>query len=653
MIDPGRPFTRTFGDVTAALEDRLRNGVEQTGTLLLTFHIAGTNYPLPSAVESITNVSGLVNNQYKLFTQGTDYALEGNRLAWINPTMHPDDGSQMSVDYVYREPPSGLTDLNVGSVAGTLMRAFARELALLYEQMNEAYRRAFIDTASGVALDNVVALLHVARNQSVPATGVVTFSRKSPAQQTYPIPAGTKVADASARVFVTTVDASIPPASPLDELASAQAGSTGTPPAITVTTTRAIAELDGVWHSADAPDLGHKLSVSTGFGNDQMTITLDPSAGVKGGDPLRISYKPLSVDVQITAQNAGPDGNVLPKTITVMPTPPPGIDAVTNSQPTTGGQDPEPDDQLRDRAKHELERAGNASLDALKYAVLAVPGVSGVEVIDRSVDSSIALGEVRIRYAVAKNDSVDAMAVLAAIDKTRAAGIVAVPEQVTEVAISGTFVVIPAGANVPPDAAITFLQQAGDAVAALAIGAPLGVRKLSALAFGITGFADVAEAQLTFSRPVGTPTTGLVTDPFPVARTEIVVLDEANVQVKVLFALSVGAPQAGTGDVAFTLPVQLLDPTSTAVSFVDYPIDLDVTINAFSKASPDNPPVQISKPRKSVRFTATTNAQIDISKSNDLKNFDATQQSGLEFVVAASAYSGLTPATTSKVNWTG
>ena len=58
------------------------------------------------------------------------------------------------------------------------MRAISREFKLLYEQMDQAYRRAFIDYAQGVALDNVVALLGISRNLALPAQGEVTFSLK-------------------------------------------------------------------------------------------------------------------------------------------------------------------------------------------------------------------------------------------------------------------------------------------------------------------------------------------------------------------------------------------------------------------------------------------------------------------------------------------
>ena len=58
-----------------------------------------------------------------------------------------------------------LTDANEGSVVRTLAEAFARELAVCYEQLDSVYRNAYLDSASGPALDNVVALLGLERQR--------------------------------------------------------------------------------------------------------------------------------------------------------------------------------------------------------------------------------------------------------------------------------------------------------------------------------------------------------------------------------------------------------------------------------------------------------------------------------------------------------
>src|SRR3954463_10767416 len=89
---------------------------------------------------------------------------------------------------------TALTDVSAGSVVRTLMESFARELAVCYEQLDIVYRYAYLDTAAGVALDNVVALLGLERQRAGFLVGAVEFSRLLPAEADIAIPAGTLVA---------------------------------------------------------------------------------------------------------------------------------------------------------------------------------------------------------------------------------------------------------------------------------------------------------------------------------------------------------------------------------------------------------------------------------------------------------------------------
>src|SRR5574343_2038909 len=87
-----------------------------------------------------------------------------------------------------------LTDANEGSVVRTLVEAFARELAVCYEQLDSVYRNAYLDSASGPALDNVVALLGLERQRGGHLEGTAVFSRGQPAPEDIHIPLGTLVA---------------------------------------------------------------------------------------------------------------------------------------------------------------------------------------------------------------------------------------------------------------------------------------------------------------------------------------------------------------------------------------------------------------------------------------------------------------------------
>lgn len=98
-----------------------------------------------------------------------------------------------------------ITDLNVGSVARTLVEALSKELALLYAQLNLAYDSAFVETAAGASLDRVVALLSYERFRAGRPVGTVVFRRRGTVGN-ITIPAGTPVTDAEDKVRYETVD---------------------------------------------------------------------------------------------------------------------------------------------------------------------------------------------------------------------------------------------------------------------------------------------------------------------------------------------------------------------------------------------------------------------------------------------------------------
>ena len=56
-----------------------------------------------------------------------------------------------------------LTDFQVGSVIRTMYESFAYEIGILYEQLNQVYLSAFIDSSEGSQLEMLVALLGIQR----------------------------------------------------------------------------------------------------------------------------------------------------------------------------------------------------------------------------------------------------------------------------------------------------------------------------------------------------------------------------------------------------------------------------------------------------------------------------------------------------------
>jgi uncharacterized phage protein gp47/JayE len=651
MIEIGHPFSRPFQALIDSLETSVREGVEQPAQVDLLFRRDTPTYELRGPVHDVFRVTGLRRRQFTVFERGVHYRYAAGRVIWLppadpqDPAWYPDDNSRVSVEYTYRDLPSGLTDFNAGSVTGTLVRAFARELKFLYEQMDQAYRRAFIDIAQGEALDNVVALLGIARNRALPARGFVTFFLRKPAKDGVLIPAKTRVADAKGRLFTTTaagrVEASL-------EESARQAGGV-------VRTVNRVGALTWIRVRGTTTDLPTKPTApGKDFGADERTITLD---GVAPTGELVVSYRPRSVTLPVVASEPGPDGNLGSGSITVMPTPPRGVDGgVVNEDPLSGGTPAESDDQLRERAKHELERAGNATLNAIRYSILEVDGVEGVEVRDHVTDETIPLGEVRVRYS--GGDEAD---ILRAIDATRAAGIVVRAEAITTVFISGTVYVIP-DAGFGPDSTSRLEAEIAEALNDLGIGEAAYVRRFAALAYQVPGLADVAEAQLDWARKrpgeALPSSTGAVADPFVVGPSELVRPDAGRLAVVALHRLratgDVGAVRAyNAASHRTTLSISVLTAGGAPVSFRSFSLNVTVVVRARLRTAPDAPLQRICDVAAVLQFTGADTVALQVPDSQIL---DATGHPGfrlgpeghdphVEFQVQASAYPALKPGT--------
>jgi uncharacterized phage protein gp47/JayE len=158
-------------------------------------------------VMDIVSVYGSRDGQPHLFRKDTDYQLSNEQtLVWQEGAELPDPGTLLQINYYPASAQPMLTDLQTGSVVRTLAETVALEIARLYAQLEAVYQSGFIDTATGSALDNVVALLGMARVKGGKAAGDVEFTRAPGSRGEITIPAGTRITTADGNVEYETVD---------------------------------------------------------------------------------------------------------------------------------------------------------------------------------------------------------------------------------------------------------------------------------------------------------------------------------------------------------------------------------------------------------------------------------------------------------------
>jgi hypothetical protein len=131
-----------------------------------------------SPVTQIKSIEGTLNGAKNTFLQNTDFRLAVDSVEWLAKGVCPDENTVFSTQYLFARP-TGISDVNVGSVVRTIVEAVSREIEYLYLEMEQAYLAGFIDTASGNALDLVVSLLGIKRKPPQPSSGSVTFGRNN------------------------------------------------------------------------------------------------------------------------------------------------------------------------------------------------------------------------------------------------------------------------------------------------------------------------------------------------------------------------------------------------------------------------------------------------------------------------------------------
>jgi hypothetical protein len=83
--------------------------------------------------------------------------------------------------------------MNVGSALDVYTTSICQEINVLYVGLQDLEDKAFIDTSTGVYLDQLALEAGFNRNSGIKALGYVTFIRNSPATSDFSIPEGSQI----------------------------------------------------------------------------------------------------------------------------------------------------------------------------------------------------------------------------------------------------------------------------------------------------------------------------------------------------------------------------------------------------------------------------------------------------------------------------
>ena len=213
---------RTYTDIVRDLLTVL------TGGTVAETHSIGASVPELIHLENrpVRRISYL-QGQIDLGDELVDYRFTERDFELVGSDENPDDfvalrfreqgqrpaaQTTLTVNYYPdRLRPTPITDVNVGSVARTLIETISREIAVQYLQLQRVYESAFVETASGASLDKVVALVDTRRLKSGHPVGKVRFSRRPGSPGSAFIPIATAVSDGSGNRYLTSQEVTILP----------------------------------------------------------------------------------------------------------------------------------------------------------------------------------------------------------------------------------------------------------------------------------------------------------------------------------------------------------------------------------------------------------------------------------------------------------
>ena len=188
MSLPTQPFvSKSADELLGELLEHVVAGVITVNHESQTFQSGTNTYTLNCGLPDLTDgqlmevnrVWGVESNSFREFLLNSDFTVDlaNNQITFVTT---PDDNTVFNVSYRYdQQKTSGITDISDGSVTRVLMQAVARQFASAWRSLELIKAAAYIETALGDDLDEVVKLVGVTRNEAAAASGYVSFYRET------------------------------------------------------------------------------------------------------------------------------------------------------------------------------------------------------------------------------------------------------------------------------------------------------------------------------------------------------------------------------------------------------------------------------------------------------------------------------------------
>jgi uncharacterized phage protein gp47/JayE len=464
-------------------------------------YVKGKNfYKLANTpITEIRLIEGTLNGGKNTFSKSVDYELIVDSIEWLAKGVHPDLNTSFSVQYVFTRP-SGISDVNVGSVVRTLVEAVSREIEYLYLQTEQAYLAGFIDTATGKALDFVVSLLGIKRKPPQPSSGFVTFGR-STEPEVLAITGEVHLFDGSLEYALNKPLAK--------EITKLQGTFNGVPVTFEKDIDYLLSQNNVRW----LPD-GKRPTIKTVFnvdygayreivipiGSTVAPLSLKPDETrlfrvIEASSVAQTADGKWEVEVPVVSTVPGDSGNVLAGTVIVMPQAISGVEYVINKADIINGVQAEQDFELKERAKHALEFAGKATYVSIESAIRSVEGVRSI-FIEEMPDNVPGIVKV-----VIDGGNIDKISQV--INDTKAAGVKIEVLRPAIVYVNVSLTLLLRKETQPAIATVEAEKRIRSYISSLGIGEDVLFSRLIESIVSLDGVWDVKGIKLTAQRPDG------------------------------------------------------------------------------------------------------------------------------------------------------